>query len=725
MCPTAWCLIHSVSRATYHRYKGRAKSGVRPEPHGNLGTKKPRLQTLQATATLRTLLENSADQMPHKSKTLPSGEKVVSMCLPSSFRWIETLPLINEVNARFDLPNVSSSGLSRIRSESFPEFAPKARGDSFSRCGTCDRIKQLRSACTSGSRASLLWTTKLKAHINEQRAHRELYYGNRDQSEKFPNKLLTIIHDKMDHSKTASPHYSHKSKAVDSFMKLLVAVTGMIAHGHGDIRYAHYGLDIYPSDSNHTVGSIAQLLRDLEKPPKYSTRELFTGSRSFDLSEALLLGSEICLESLPPPPREPVIAEPLPPTLTLQLDNACGDNKNRWVFAFCSLLVHKGVFREIFINFLIVGHTHDDIDALFGRWSRRLRENDYPTIPKLMKSFMDAESQPVIPHLIEEVPNFKGFVEGYLCTGNDALQGHTNAQQFKFYKDSNGWPLMQYKILCTDSDWLPKEGGGIRLWKETADGRPMVPSGQPRALAPNQMRCLDEICKGLDGFIALWGTMANEDLSGEFRRMNEPLKYYWQGVRSALTTPVPAREILQNGFWPSSRFAPEMEDQFLDDGTIREEFAEDAPFVGRRRDRPAPSFRVGRDVYAGYFLAVRPADDDLRPFWLAKALTNPSPDPGHVNLIQMQYWTPASRQHVDMDTYDGWDTKEGNSWREDRCFQPNWSHTDCIMTAWKPRTRKETSDPRIKIPQTQINIINASIDSYVSDSVSEASPPRG
>jgi hypothetical protein len=39
---------------------------------------------------------------------------------------------------------------------------------------------------------------------------------------------------------------------------------------------------------------------------------------------------------------------------------------------------------------------------------------------------MDAEMEPVIPHLIEEVPNFKAFVDGYLCSGSDALQGHTN-----------------------------------------------------------------------------------------------------------------------------------------------------------------------------------------------------------------------------------------------------------------------------------------------------------
>ena len=84
-------------------------------------------------------------------------------------------------------------------------------------------------------------------------------------------------------------------------------------------------------------------------------------------------------------------------------------------------------------------------------------------MPLLMKSFMDTKSRPVIPHLIEEVPDFKKFVEGYLCTGRDALARHTNAQQFKFYRNANGWLLMQYKLLCTNNEWLLKKGGGIRL----------------------------------------------------------------------------------------------------------------------------------------------------------------------------------------------------------------------------------------------------------------------
>ena len=33
----------------------------------------------------------------------------------------------------------------------------------------------------------------------------------------------------------------------------------------------------------------------------------------------------------------PIAIVPLPPVLNLQLDNASGDNKNHYVFAFCSL----------------------------------------------------------------------------------------------------------------------------------------------------------------------------------------------------------------------------------------------------------------------------------------------------------------------------------------------------------------------------------------------------
>jgi hypothetical protein len=76
------------------------------------------------------------------------------------------------------------------------------------------------------------------------------------------------------------------------------------------------------------------------------------------------------------------------------------------------MLVAKGIFEEVFVSFLLVGHTHEDIDTTFGRWSMKLRENDYPTIPSLMKSFMlvDSKSHKIIPVI-------QGFYQPFHCKG--------------------------------------------------------------------------------------------------------------------------------------------------------------------------------------------------------------------------------------------------------------------------------------------------------------------
>ena len=113
---------------------------------------------------------------------------------------------------------------------------------------------------------------------------------------------------------------------------------------------------------------------------------------------------------------------------------------------------------------------------------------------------------------------------------------------------------------------------------------------------------------------------------------------------------------------------------------VHEKYAKDAPSVGHRRNHLVPSFRAGRDVYAGYFITVRSTNCDLWPFWVARAVTNPSPDPRHNNQIRIQYWMPNSFQHIHVDTYVGWNSKEGNVWYEDKGFLPSWSNTNCIMT---------------------------------------------
>ena len=63
--------------------------------------------------------------MSQKIRILEIVEKVVSKCLPSSWQWKDSLLELNIVNAQLGLNKVFSSGLSRIKNESFAEYSPK------------------------------------------------------------------------------------------------------------------------------------------------------------------------------------------------------------------------------------------------------------------------------------------------------------------------------------------------------------------------------------------------------------------------------------------------------------------------------------------------------------------------------------------------------------------------------------------------------------------------
>ena len=129
------------------------------------------------------------------------------------------------------------------------------------------------------------------------------------------------------------------------------------------------------------------------------------------------------------------------------------------------------------------------------------------------------------------------------------------------------------------------------------------------ALKPQKMHGHDEVYKGLGGFLNLWSAMANDDFSRGFRRKNEPMSEYRRDMKAALDLPLPSVESLRGRFWPTSRFTPSEADRFHEDGTLHEEFARDVPHVGCRGDRPVESFRVARDVYARFFLAIQPAGE--------------------------------------------------------------------------------------------------------------------
>jgi hypothetical protein len=118
-----------------------------------------------------------------------------------------------------------------------------------------------------------------------------------------------------------------------------VGIVEIIAHGHGDVNFAHYALHLYPADLNHTIRLFERFLCDLEKLPSYSSILLYENTGSTPLYEVVLDRKDVCLHSLLEPPSEPLIAMELSPTMCVQLENCAKDNKNRYVFAYRLLLV--------------------------------------------------------------------------------------------------------------------------------------------------------------------------------------------------------------------------------------------------------------------------------------------------------------------------------------------------------------------------------------------------
>jgi hypothetical protein len=56
----------------------------------------------------------------------------------------------------------------------------------------------------------------------------------------------------------------------------------------------------------------------------------------------------------------------LPKKLHLNLDNCWKENKNRYLFSFLTALLEKNIFIEITCNYLLVGHTGNQVDQLFS-----------------------------------------------------------------------------------------------------------------------------------------------------------------------------------------------------------------------------------------------------------------------------------------------------------------------------------------------------------------------
>ena len=156
----------------------------------------------------------------------------------------------------------------------------------------------------------------------------------------------------------------------------------------------------------------------------------------------------------------------LPRKFYLQLDNTSKQCKNRFLLGWLACLVQWGVFDEVVVSFLPVGHTHEDIDQIFSRLAMYLRHHDSRSRIEMMDGFASSYkskmgTRPITAH-IEAVANISHWLETYLASMEPSgdQKGISNFYQFKLYKQDRE-ARMQVREWCNNDDvWT-----GLNPWK--------------------------------------------------------------------------------------------------------------------------------------------------------------------------------------------------------------------------------------------------------------------
>jgi hypothetical protein len=198
----------------------------------------------------------------------------------------------------------------------------------FVKCDFCikHRAKAERKRTNEALQAD---NSALREHLKDVEAEKLHYYSNRARARKWPKDFLSIIIDGADQSKHDMPHFKDMSHLTNELRRIKMHLYGALVHGRD--AYAFTITDHEAQGHNSSIQVLHYILVDIAKNGK------------------------------------------VPSVLKLQLDNTTKQNKGQYVFAYLSMLIEYGIFENIEVSYLPVGHTHEDIDQFFSRVSVWLR----------------------------------------------------------------------------------------------------------------------------------------------------------------------------------------------------------------------------------------------------------------------------------------------------------------------------------------------------------------
>ena len=168
----------------------------------------------------------------------------------------------------------------------------------------------------------------LREHIRCTYLDRQIYWNLRSASRGYQDVLVIII-DAMDKTKFAWPRWPFSQVPHDLAGIVRPRLVFYTAMAHG------FCIDMY-----------------------MAAEELNHGSNAFCeiLCRTIVNVREQCTMRRIPFPRH----------LVIQSDNTVAQAKNQYAALFLAVLVSRGLFLSVDLMFLVVGHTHEDIDQFFG-----------------------------------------------------------------------------------------------------------------------------------------------------------------------------------------------------------------------------------------------------------------------------------------------------------------------------------------------------------------------
>lgn len=199
-------------------------------------------------------------------------------------------------------------------------------------CAVCIKHKLLLRQLAADATSRLKQRALYDRHLASQYADRQHYWRLRSLS-RARGPVITVILDGMDQAKFAwprSPEFS--SHEFDSFNRPRLHVWGALVHGwFTALTISHADVSKGGSTTCEVLSVICTRLKAL----------------GVDMSQV---------------------------HLNIQLDNTSGSNKNNSVLSWASTQVQAGHLSSCTLNFLRTGHTHEDIDQLFGELAKWIRK---------------------------------------------------------------------------------------------------------------------------------------------------------------------------------------------------------------------------------------------------------------------------------------------------------------------------------------------------------------